>query len=149
MAELKGRMPGRSYAPLNSWYYQLTLLRGWEVLRRVAVKFYFLLSDGVDKFYRCSVKGQAWSWVLFGSVDPVADDGVPDMRHVDTDLMGAAGKDLYFQKSGLAIPLNDFVLGVGLSGRSFLGDRHSVADFSVAADGVGDMPLIKLHSSPD
>ena len=69
---------------------------------------------------------------LGAGVGWVADDRVPEVLHVDADLMGAAGAEAAAEKGCVAEALGDFVVGNCLS--SVRDDRHSFAIARIAAD---------------
>ena len=71
---------------------------------------------------------------LFMAVDGVAQDGMADVRHVDADLVGAAGFELAADVGIAPVAFDDLPVGHGVPGIA-LGDAHFLPVGGVPPDG--------------
>lgn len=72
------------------------------------------------------------------AVEDVADDGVPDVRHVHADLVGASGFEFQLNEAVPGVLLADPVERDGCLAGGVVADRLGLADRGVLADGVVD-----------
>src|SRR5579862_2101340 len=84
------------------------------------------------------------------TVEHIAHDRVPQRRHVDADLMGAAGIDLHFDQGELSKrrvePTDDVVVRDGFAA-VYAASAHAYAAYWVTADGRVDGAPISLGPS--
>ena len=69
---------------------------------------------------------------VHSSIGGIAGDGATGGGGVDTDLVGASGVELEFQKAGAGPRRDDFP--IGLCGAAATADGHALAGDGVAAD---------------
>ena len=82
------------------------------------------------------------------TVDRVAQNGVPHIGHMDTDLVGAAGLQLAADVGLPPIPLHPFPMGDGIAGVA-LGNTHFLAVGGVTANGRVHRAGILLQVAAD
>lgn len=81
-----------------------------------------------------------------GAVKTIADDGMPDGRHVSANLMRASGADSDFEQRRVFESLEDLEIGERVAA-SIKFRRHPRAMHGIARNGFRDAPGILFHDA--